>query len=74
MAYGTLEGQKRIQDFVNRFINCIQSQNGHGLAALMAISNSQFRDSVGSALDNVKVLLFLSFSVPSFWSFLLPAL
>lgn len=56
MAYGTLEGQKRIQDFVNRFIDCINSQNGHGLAALMSVSTSQFRDSVGSALDHVKDL------------------
>ncbi|KAL2649646.1 hypothetical protein R1flu_017774 [Riccia fluitans] len=56
MAYGSLEGQKRLQDYVSRFIEALTSQNGTALSALLAItsSSSPFRDLVGSALDLVK--------------------
>ncbi|OAE18594.1 hypothetical protein AXG93_1923s1500 [Marchantia polymorpha subsp. ruderalis] len=54
MAYGSIEGQKRLQDYVNRFIDALTSQNGTQLSALLAITSSPFRDAVGSALDLVK--------------------
>ncbi|KAL3702003.1 hypothetical protein R1sor_020025 [Riccia sorocarpa] len=56
MAYGSLEGQKRLQDYVSRFIDALTNQNGTALSALLAItsSSSPFRDLVGSALDLVK--------------------
>lgn len=58
MAYGSIEGQKRLQDYVNRFIDALTSQNGTQLSALLAITSSPFRDAVGSALDLVKVTWF----------------
>lgn len=55
MAYGAIEGNRRLQDYISSVVDALSSQNGAQLAALLSVSRGSHCNSVANGLDQGKV-------------------
>ena len=55
MAYGAIEGNRRLQDYISSVVDALSFQNGAQLAALLSVSRGSHCNSVANGLDQSKV-------------------
>ena len=55
MAYGAIDGNRRLQDYISSVVEALSFQNGAQLAALLSVSRGSHCNSVANGLDQSKV-------------------